>query len=197
MTYKTLKNTAEGFYKEKGSKFFAFAYPADSEESVKHYLELLQKTHPKARHVCYAWITGKAGENQRANDDGEPSGTAGLPVLNQIKSAGLTNTVVAVVRYFGGVKLGTAGLRNAYKTAAANALSKAGIIEKAETRCIEVTYNYEDTGMVMQIVNTHKLKILHQAYHNNAPALTLELPEKDYDTVMGLFQPYNVRLREV
>ena len=124
-TYKTIANRSEGLYKDKGSKFLAFAIPVEGIEEVNLELEQFRKSYFDARHVCYAYMLGVDGEQYRVYDDGEPSGTAGRPILGQIRSFGLSNVLVVVVRYFGGVLLGTGGLTVAYKTAAAAALSNA------------------------------------------------------------------------
>ena len=129
-TYHTIAAPAEGLYKEKGSKFLAFAYPVHNTDEVKQHLEALRKEYFDARHHCYAYILGPTKEVYRANDDGEPSGTGGRPIHGQLLSADLTDTLVVVVRYFGGILLGASGLANAYKTAARDAITNATIIEK-------------------------------------------------------------------
>ncbi len=136
-TYHTIVAPAEGLYKEKGSKFLAFAFPVHSTDEVKQHLERLRKEYFDARHHCYAYILGPTKEAYRVNDDGEPSGTGGRPIHGQLLSADLTDTLIVVVRYFGGILLGASGLANAYKTAARDAISNATIIEKT----IDVTYH--------------------------------------------------------
>jgi len=121
--FRTIKTASEGFYKEKGSKFIAYAYPVLSEEEVKKELENLRATYPDARHICYAFIIGTDKSFFRYSDDGEPNGTAGLPIYNQLRSFDLTNILVAVVRYFGGTKLGVSGLIEAYKVSTEDALN--------------------------------------------------------------------------
>lgn len=135
-TYNTIAAPAEGLYKEKGSKFLAFAFPVGSTEEVKPILDRLRKQYFDARHHCYAYILGPTKEAFRANDDGEPSGTGGRPIYGQLLSADLTNTLIVVVRYFGGILLGASGLANAYKAAARDAIEHATI----EQRTIDVTY---------------------------------------------------------
>lgn len=135
-TYNTIAAPAEGLYKEKGSKFLAFAFPVATVEEVKPILERLRKEYFDARHHCYAYILGPTKEAYRVNDDGEPSGTGGRPIYGQLLSADLTNTLIVVVRYFGGILLGASGLANAYKTAARDAIAHATI----EQRTIDVTY---------------------------------------------------------
>lgn len=128
-TYYVLREPSEGLYKEKGSKFIALAFRVETEDSIKRILDDLKKKYYDARHLCYAWVLGVDQSLFRANDDGEPSGSAGKPILNQIYSFGLTNTLLVVIRYFGGTKLGMSGLVHAYKTAARDALSQ-GVIER-------------------------------------------------------------------
>lgn len=142
-TYKTLKEQAEGMYKEKGSKFIGYAVPCYSEEDAKDKLEQWRKAHHQARHLCYAYRFGLNKEIYRANDDGEPNNSAGTPILGQIQSFDLTNILVGVVRYFGGTKLGVGGLVNAYKSAAKEALENGIIVERKvfEHYHIEFTYN--------------------------------------------------------
>ena len=129
-SFKAIASTFEGLYKEKGSKFFAFAFPVKDEKQVKEHIDSLKKIHFDARHHCYAYILGADKSKTRANDDGEPAHTAGTPILNQIRSSGLTNILVVVVRYFGGTKLGVPGLINAYKLAACEVISQVEVIEQ-------------------------------------------------------------------
>lgn len=135
-TYRTIAAPAEGLYKEKGSKFLAFAFPVRDTDEVKQHLDALRKEYFDARHHCYAYILGPAKDSYRANDDGEPSGTGGRPIHGQLLSADLTDTLIVVVRYFGGILLGASGLANAYKAAARDAISHATIVEKT----IDITY---------------------------------------------------------
>lgn len=163
-SYFTINGKSEGFYKEKGSKFLAFAIPVTSEEAVKEALEALKKEYYDARHHCYAYRLGHDGENYRANDDGEPGHSAGDPILGQIKSRELTNTLVVVVRYFGGTKLGVSGLINAYKTAAAAALEANQIKQEDITRSLRFLFPYEEMNEVMKLANELNLKITDQGY---------------------------------
>lgn len=161
-TYLTLASPAQGLYKEKGSKFLAFAYPVENEDQIKNHLEALHKEYFDARHHCYAYILGARQESYRANDDGEPSGTAGRPIHGQILSAGLTNVLVVVVRYFGGIKLGTSGLINAYKTATADALQQAEKTEKIVTKLFLARFPYEQMNLTMRLVKELQLQVLRQ-----------------------------------
>jgi uncharacterized YigZ family protein len=162
--YNTIKTPSTGEYREKGSKFLAYAFEIESEKEFKTHLDKLKKEHFKARHHCFALIIGAEGDFHRYNDDGEPSGTAGLPIFNQIRSFGLSNIAIIVVRYFGGTKLGVPGLINAYKSAANDALKNADIIEKYIEDEIVIEYKFELTGDVMNHINAFGLKITESAY---------------------------------
>ncbi|MCM1169655.1 MAG: YigZ family protein [Bacteroides sp.] len=161
-TYLTLAAPAQGLYKEKGSKFLAFAYPVETEQEIKDLIEKLRKEYYDARHHCYAYVLGSRQEVYRANDDGEPSSTAGKPIHGQILSFGLTNVLVVVVRYFGGTKLGTSGLINAYKTATNDALAQAETVEKVVMRAYGLRFPYERMNQVMRIVKDLRLQVLGQ-----------------------------------
>lgn len=163
-TYQTIAAPAEGFYKEKGSKFIAYAYEVNSEEEVRARLEEVQQLHNKARHFCYAYRIGKEGSRFRANDDGEPSGTAGRPILGQIDSFGLTNLLAVVVRYFGGTKLGTSGLKRSYKTATQEALEQATLVERIVTTTYKVVFDYVATSAVMNFIKQEDFTILSMDY---------------------------------
>ncbi len=161
-TYLTLSGNSEGFYKEKGSKFHAFAYVISDEESVKKILIDLRKKFYDARHHCYAYVTGNYSEKYRANDDGEPGHSAGDPILGQIRSNNLTNTLIVVVRYFGGTKLGISGLINAYKTAAANAIAANTPMEKLIKSELTIAFEYPQLNQVMKLVKDFELEIISQ-----------------------------------
>ena len=163
-TYKTIVAPAEASYTEKRSKFLAFALPVRSVEEVKEQLEKYQKEYYDARHVCYAYMLGPKRTDFRANDNGEPSGTAGKPILGQINSNGLTDVMVVVVRYFGGIKLGTSVLIVAYREATALALAEAEVIEKTVDEEVEVRFEYPFMNDVMRIVKEEEPEIVFQAY---------------------------------
>ena len=163
-SFLSIARLSEGFYKEKGSKFLAFAFPTDSEEAVRERLEELRKTYYDARHHCYAYRLGHDGEHFRANDDGEPGHSAGDPILGQIKSRDLTNTLVVVIRYFGGTKLGVSGLITAYKTAAAEALDNNEVVRHEITQLVRFTFPYEEMNKVMKLCKDLDLQIKEQAY---------------------------------
>lgn len=163
-TYKTILNRSEGYYKDKGSKFLAFACPVNSEEEAKEILNQLKKEHHNARHHCYAWRLGTEEVTYRTNDDGEPSSTAGKPILGQLQSFGVTNVFIVVVRYFGGTLLGTSGLINAYKTAAAEALKNAEIITKTIEVQFKLHFTYRLMNDVMQIIKQENLNIVNTQF---------------------------------
>lgn len=163
-TYKTIEEQGEGIYTEKRSKFLAFAIPVTTVEQVKEQVEIYQKKYYDARHVCYAYRLGERGEQERSNDNGEPSGTAGKPILGQIHSKELTNVLVIVVRYFGGVKLGTSGLIVAYRLAAAEALEAVPHIEKTINSEITLRFSYPMLNDVLRIVKEEAPKVVEQVF---------------------------------
>jgi len=163
--YRTItKPSEEVLFKDKNSKFFGYAFPVTSEEHVKQYLESLKKQHHAARHWCYAYQFGMQENNFvfRANDDGEPNNSAGMPIYGQIQSFEVTNILVVVVRYFGGVKLGVGGLINAYRTAAQMALDTAKIIERTVNVTYTISFDYKNMNKVMRIIKEKNLKVINQ-----------------------------------
>ncbi|HDP75787.1 MAG TPA: YigZ family protein [Bacteroidales bacterium] len=165
-TYKTIEAPAEGIYKEKGSKFIAKAFPVKTEEQVKSIIDQVKEEYYDARHHCYAYILGPKGDKWRANDDGEPSGTAGKPIHGQLLSFNLTNVLVVVIRYFGGKKLGVSGLINAYKTAAHDALANAKIFTRTVDAIYRVTFGYTMINKAMRLVKDLNLQIVAQQFDN-------------------------------
>ncbi|MBY8962464.1 YigZ family protein [Flavobacterium sp. D11R37] len=162
-TYKTLAAPGEEtLFKEKNSKFFGYAYPVNSEDEVKAILEELRKQHNQARHWCYAWQLGTEQVNYRANDDGEPNNSAGMPIYGQIQSFDVTNVLVVVVRYFGGVKLGVGGLISAYRTSAQMALEASEIIEKTIDVHFTLQFGYQNMNKVMRVIKEKNLDIISQ-----------------------------------
>ncbi|MCB0616666.1 MAG: YigZ family protein, partial [Phaeodactylibacter sp.] len=151
-SYTTLAGPAYGEFRDRGSKFLAYAFPVYTEEEWQARLDEVRREHPKARHHCYGFRLGLDGNNFRANDDGEPGGTAGRPILGQIDSFGLANVIVIVVRYFGGTLLGTSGLINAYKESTADALNKAELIERTVEDIYRITFDYALMGIVMSSI---------------------------------------------
>lgn len=162
--YRTIAAPAEGIYTEKRSKFIAIALPVRTVDEVKALLEEYQKKYYDARHVCYAYMLGPQRKDFRANDNGEPSGTAGKPILGQINSNELTDILIIVVRYFGGIKLGTSGLIVAYKAAAAEALAAAEVVEKTVDECIRFWFEYPFMNDVMRVVKEEGPEIVEQGY---------------------------------
>ncbi len=163
-TFKTIRSLSEAIYSEKRSKFIAIALPVRSLEEIKTHLEYYQKKYYDARHVCYAYMLGAERKDFRANDNGEPSGTAGKPILGQINSNELTDILIIVVRYFGGIKLGTSGLIVAYKAAAAEAIENAEIIEKTIDASIVFWFEYPFMNDVMRIVKEEEPEIVEQSF---------------------------------
>lgn len=163
-TYKTIEGQSEAIYTEKRSKFIAIAIPVRTLTEVKAHLEEYQKKYYDARHVCYAYMLGAERKEFRANDNGEPSGTAGKPILEQINSNELTDILIIVVRYFGGIKLGTSGLIVAYRTAAAQTIAEATIIEKTVDQDVKIVFEYPFMNDVMRIVKEEAPEILEQSY---------------------------------
>lgn len=159
-TYKTIAFASEEIlFKEKNSKFFGYAFPVTNEEEIKNHLDQLKKQHYGAVHNCYAFQIGTETIQYRANDDGEPSNTAGTPIYGQIQSFGLTNILVVVVRYFGGVKLGVGGLITAYRTAAQMALEASEIIEKTINVTYSITFDYKNMNKVMRVIKEKNIEI--------------------------------------
>ncbi|MFV0521321.1 MAG: YigZ family protein [Mangrovibacterium sp.] len=157
-SFLTISSPSEALFKDKGSKFIAYAYPVETEEEIKEYIQALKKEHYAARHHCYAWRLGADLKNFRANDDGEPSSTAGKPILGQIQKAELTNILIVVVRYFGGVLLGTGGLINAYRNAAALAIDNAKIEEQLVFVNFWVEFEYLSMNDVMKVFKNEKIE---------------------------------------
>lgn len=164
--YKTIKAPAEGLYKEKMSKFISFAHPIESAEEAKEIIKKYQKEYYDARHVCWAYMLGRERTNFLSNDNGEPSGTAGKPILGQINSFELTNILIVVIRYFGGIKLGTSGLIVAYREAAAEAIRASEIMECHEMENIEFTFPYLAMNDVMKVAKSSDVSIVEQIFDN-------------------------------
>lgn len=165
--FKTIAKPTEGIYKEKGSKFLAFAFPVTTEAEVKNHLEQLHKTCFDARHHCYAYILGLRNQQYRANDDGEPNHSAGDPILGQIRSRELTNCLVVVVRYFGGIKLGVGGLIHAYKTAADEALAQTELVILHSKSRFQLTFEYMRTSDVERVLSEFQIDFLEKSFTTN------------------------------
>ena len=182
--YKTIEAPSEGLYKDKGSKFLSFALPVRSVDEVKERLQDFRKAYYDARHVCYAYVLGAGRAEWRANDDGEPSGTAGRPILGQINSRELTDVLVVVVRYFGGILLGTGGLITAYKAAAADALDRAPVAERTVERMVSVRFEYPLMNEVMRAVKDTGAQVLSQSYDQDC-RLVLSIRLHDAPALLG------------
>jgi len=167
LNFLTISSESTGVYKEKGSKFLAFAYPVKTEEEVKEKLDFLRKKYFDARHHCYAYRLGAGGERYRASDDGEPANSAGKPILGQLMAHGVTNVLVVVVRYFGGILLGVGGLVHAYKQAAADALAHAETVTEMLTETWHLTFAYADLNPVLKVVKDMNLECFEQDFNLN------------------------------
>lgn len=183
-TYKTIAAPAEGQFKDRGSKFIAYAYPLRDEGAVKELVAALKTEHPKARHHCWAYRLTPDRSVFRINDDGEPSGTAGRPILNSLLSADVTNVLVVVVRYFGGTLLGVPGLINAYKSAAQDALLAAEIVELTVNDIYRLTFSYAQLNEVMRVVKAENLDVLKQEFDNHC-TMELGIRQTQVEQVLG------------
>ncbi|MEG1635750.1 MAG: YigZ family protein [Rikenellaceae bacterium] len=183
-SYKTITRISQGLYKEKGSKFISFAYPVESQAEIAEILTELKKEYYDARHHCYAWKLGHDGSATRVVDDGEPSSTAGRPILGQISSAEITNVLVVVVRYFGGTKLGVSGLIKAYKEAALDAITNGEIVERAIEVEVNVTFGYEQIGTIMKVIKDIQPKIVEQNF-DNLSTMKLLIDKSKYELLVA------------
>ena len=182
-TYRTIAKESEGLYKEKGSRFIALAYPVRTEEEVKQHVADVKKKYYDARHHCYAYILGANKDAYRMNDDGEPSGTAGRPIHGQLLSKDLTDTLIIVIRYFGGIKLGVSGLINAYKTAAKDALDNNTIVEKFVEEDYQLHFPPLSMNKVMQLLKRETVKITDQQYDTDC-IIRFTVQKRDADNLL-------------
>lgn len=196
-TYKTITIASdEVLFKDKNSKFFGYAFPVSTEDEIKPNIEALKKKHHSARHWCYAYQIGTEKITYRANDDGEPSNSAGQPIYGQIQSFDLTNVLIVVVRYFGGVKLGVGGLINAYKTSAQLALENSNIIEKTINVDYLIKFDYKNMNKVMRIIKERQLKIAGQKLEMDCE-IHISIRKKDSKTIFEIFdQLYEIEIRD-
>ncbi|SDC11094.1 IMPACT family protein [Pedobacter soli] len=185
-TYKTIESASEGIFRDKGSKFIAYAYPIRSEEEVKPIITALRAEHTKARHFCYAYRLTPDRSVFRINDDGEPSGTAGRPILNCLLSEDVTNILMVVVRYFGGTLLGVPGLINAYKTASIEALKASKIINKTVNDVYEANFDYLQMNDVMKLVKEEHIDVLAQQFDTQC-VLKFEIRKNQLNQILGKF----------
>ncbi len=199
-TYKTItKASPEVLFKDRNSKFFGYAFPVKTEEEANIHLEELKAKHHKARHWCYAWQFGKAEADfqYRANDDGEPSNSAGMPIYGQIQSFEVTNILIVVVRYFGGVKLGVGGLINAYKTAAQMALEEANIVKRTIDELFEISFDYPEMNIVMRLIKENNLNIIEQKLELDCK-IYISVRKKDADAIFEKFDStYKVGIKKL
>ncbi|MFT7073594.1 IMPACT family protein [Patiriisocius sp. Uisw_017] len=195
-TYKTiLKPSKETLFKDRGSKFYGYAFPVINEDQVKNCLEELKKQHHAARHFCYAWQLGKSYERYRVNDDGEPSNSAGQPIYGQLQAFGLTNILVVSVRYFGGTKLGVGGLIQAYKTSAQLALETSKILTKTIDMEFKLLFEYPEMNIVMRLIKDNDLKIIHQKMELNCKIM-ISVRKKEATRIFNLFNnTYKVSIK--
>jgi len=178
--YYTIEKTSEGYFKDRGSRFIALAYPVHNETEVKDILEILRKEYHDARHHCYAWRIGIDPVYERANDDGEPSNSAGRPILNQIEKYDLTNIVIVVIRYFGGTLLGVGGLINAYRSAAGNAITAGRIIRRNVRHSYRLSFDYAKMNEVMTIIKEYQLKTYDQEFELSCTMIvTVDVARED------------------
>jgi uncharacterized YigZ family protein len=196
-TYKTITAASEEIlFKEKNSKFFGYAFPVTSEEEIKEILDQLKKEHFSARHWCYAYQIGTEKIQYRANDDGEPNNSAGMPIYGQIQSFEVTNILIVVVRYFGGVKLGVSGLISAYKTAAQMAMENATIIEKTIDKHFIISFGYAHMNKVMRIIKEKNLQIVSQKMEMDCK-IEIATRKKNVQNLLDTFENlYEVKLIE-
>ena len=197
-TYKTISSASEEvLYKEKNSKFFGYAFPVSNEEEIKEHLERLRKEHFSARHWCYAYQIGTEKIQYRANDDGEPNNSAGMPIYGQIQSFEVTNVLVVVVRYFGGVKLGVGGLISAYKTAAQMALENSEIVEQTINKFFTISFEYVHLNKVMRIIKEKNLQIVSQKMEMDCE-IQISIRKKNIQNLLDTFENlYEIKLTEV
>lgn len=197
-TYKTIEEASpEVLYKEKNSKFYGYAFPISSEDEVKTHIERLKKEHFSARHWCYAWQLGTTKIQYRANDDGEPNNSAGMPIYGQIQSFNITNVLVVVVRYFGGVKLGVGGLISAYREGAKLALEASNIIEKTIDIHFNITFDYKNMNKVMRVIKEKNLNIVSQKMEENCQ-IEIATRKKNAEMIFDIFTNlFEVEIEEI
>lgn len=197
-SYKTIiKASKEGLFKDRGSKFYGYAFPVTNEEEIKEKIELLKKQHYNARHWCYAWQLGKKYDHYRANDDGEPSNSAGMPIYGQLQSFNVTNILVVVVRYFGGTKLGVGGLIKAYKNGAKLALENSIIIHKTIDEVFLIKFEYPEMNTIMRIIKDENISIINQKMELDCQFI-ISIRKKEAIRIFKIFEnTYKVSIKVV
>lgn len=196
--YKTISKPSEPImFKERKSKFYGYCFPVSDEDTIKEHIEALKKEYPTANHVCYAWQMGIETKSYRANDDGEPNNSAGMPIYGQLQSFDVTNTLVAVVRIFGGTKLGVGGLISAYKESAKLALENAKIVTRVLQQQLSVTFEYSEMDIVMRLVKKHQLNIVSQDLHLKCKMI-LSINKSDFQKTMNLLKAHHkLEIKEI
>lgn len=190
-SYRTIKKSVGPvLFKEKKSKFYGYVFPVNDEEQVKEQLELLKKEYPTANHVCYAWQIGVEERSYRANDDGEPNNSAGMPIYGQLQSFDITNVLVAVVRIFGGTKLGVGGLISAYKETAKLALEEAKIVKKILQRKVSIEFDYPEMDTVMRLIKKQQLHIISQEMHLTCK-IEISVPKSEFKNTLTLLKAHH------
>lgn len=195
-SFQTISEPSEGLFKDKGSKFLSFAIPIENTQEIKALLEKYRKEYYDARHICYAYMIGTERNEYRSNDDGEPSGTAGKPILGQINSYNLTNILIIVVRYFGGILLGTSGLINAYKNAAKDAIDNAKIVTCTITIQHTISVPYDIINDIMRIIKDNRAQIVQTEYDNNNQILTIQVEQAlndNFETKITKYEGYGLK----
>lgn len=197
-TYKTIATaTPPVLFKDKNSKFFGYAFPVLNEDEVKQHIEKLKKEHHAARHWCYAYQLGTETISYRANDDGEPSNSAGMPIYGQIQSFDVTNILIVVVRYFGGVKLGVGGLINAYRTASQLVLEDSTIVKKTINVDYLITFDYKNMNTVMRIIKEKKLNMTHQKLELDCQ-ITISVRKKEAAQIFEIFDNlFEIKIKQI
>jgi len=185
-SYRTIRKTSSGLFRDRGSKFLSFAYQVHSTEEIKEILAKLRREYHDANHHCYAYMLGAARETYRVNDDGEPTSSAGKPILGQIQSHDLSNILIVVIRYFGGTLLGVGGLINAYRTAAGNALKDADIIQQTENEKLILEFPYSAMNSVMKIIDENLMKI-HEREFTESCRITVSIRRSHLERITSLF----------
>ena len=196
-SFNTIEKETEGYFKDKGSKFYSYAFPLRNEEKVKEIIVILKKKHHGARHFCYAWKLGAENIRHRANDDGEPSSTAGKPILGQLQSFDVTNILIIVVRYFGGTLLGVSGLINAYKSAANDVLKNSEIVEKLIENRYKISFTYNELNEVMHLLKQENYNIESTDFQESCSLIFSVRKSKSENAVRLFNELYKVQLKEI
>ncbi len=186
--YKTIASPSSGIlFKDKKSKFFGYAFPVDTEDEVKKFIEEIKRKHPTANHVCYAWQMGIENQKYRVNDDGEPNNSAGMPIYGQLQSFGVTNILVTIARIFGGTKLGVGGLISAYRTTAQLTLESSKIVERTLKQDFKLSFHYTEMDIVMRTIKQRHLEIVSQKFEMDCE-ITISIRKMEAQTIKEIFE---------